>query len=208
MYATEFLVMLCGRYSFSSSASGELEHLHSRVANVFEELVDRRSEHPEVLRDYRKLPEFFGNDPENVVIGPFDPLSALRCRVAERDRPVRLEASEMIYPHHVAHLRRERDPPQPPAVAVRLELVPPVKRVAPELSVVAERVRRAARDRNRFQIGVKVEVLGIRPHVCRVESHVNRNVADYFDALRIRVRLERVPLRVKKILDRRVVLDF
>src|SRR5439155_25288520 len=87
-----------------------------------------------------------------------------------RDGPVCDEAAEVVDPGKVDQLERTAQARDPPAVALPAVHVPVVERVAPELAVRAERVRRRARDL------ALLEQLGLRLVICALASDVDRDV--------------------------------
>ena len=86
---------------------------------------------------------------------------------------------------------RPREPPDPPVVAVAAQRRPVVERVAPQLALVGERVRRRARD------GVVAEHPGVRAVVGRRRGDVDRDVTDQADAAIGGVRAQRGPLALE-----------
>ena len=76
---------------------------------------------------------------------PAHPAPAARVGRARRHRPVRREAAEVVDAREVEELERAPEALGPPAVAAALHRRPVVDRVAPQLALVGEQVRRRAR---------------------------------------------------------------
>ena len=77
-------------------------------------------------------------------------------------------------------------------------IVPVIERIAPELSVRREVIRRAACHRLRLTLRVELKELGVRPGIRRIRRDINRQVADNRDAVRGRIVLQALPLLVEQ----------
>ena len=82
---------------------------------------------------------------------------------------------------------------------------PAVQRVAPELPVRGEIVRRHAGHALRVQIPIHLEIQGVLPHVAAARRYVDRDIAEQGDLFIRRVRPERGPLPVEQVLHEGVV---
>ena len=100
----------------------------------------------------------------------------------------------------ISHFEVVDDTLRHPGVAVLFHRFVIVKRIAPELSVFGEIIRRHSRDFGGFKVLVEPEIRGISPHVGRIVRHVYRHISEYLDAQRIDVFLKLCPLRIEKVL--------
>ncbi len=107
----------------------------------------------------------------------------------------------MVDTDDVVELLRAAHAADPPAEAVLRHGLVVVERVAPELSVRAEAVRRNAGDLGGDVPFVELEHLGLCPHVGGVHRHVDGQVADDADAEGMDIVPERRPLAEKEKLD-------
>src|SRR5205814_1559425 len=92
---------------------------------------------------------------------------------AGANRPRAVEAEKVIDPHAVEVLHHRSKPPHPPLILSRLMRRPAVMRVAPELPVRTETIRRAPRNDRRLPRAVEHEQLRMRPHVTTVAGDEN-----------------------------------
>ena len=106
-------------------------------------------------------------------------------------RPVGREGAEVVDPHEVEELEDPPEPGDPPRVALAPRRGPVVHRVAPELPVGGERVRRDAR----HEAGL--EQLGVGAFVGGVGRDVDRDVADQTHAAVGGIPAQRRPFAVE-----------
>ncbi len=99
---------------------------------------------------------------------------------------------------HARQLRAH--PPQPPAEVGAAQRLPVVYRIAPQLALVGEVVRRHAPDHSRLAGGGELEQLAVRPGFHRGGADVERQIAEQPHPARACVRAQLVPLHVKGIL--------
>lgn len=85
----------------------------------------------------------------------------------------------MVEPYHVEQAAGRAQPLNPPAIAFVCHGVPIVQRIAPELPVRAEIVRRNTRHAERPAIVVELEQRRVFPHVRRVVRHIDGQIADH-----------------------------
>ena len=107
----------------------------------------------------------------------------------------------MVDADDVVQLAGAVDAADPPAEAVLPHAVPVVQRVAPQLSVGAEIVWRYAGHGLGDQRLVQLEELRLRPHVGGIHGHIDGQVADDADALRVDIVPQPVPLLEEQILQ-------
>ena len=110
---------------------------------------------------------------------------------ARRDGPVGREGAEVVDPDEVEELEDAPEPGDPPRVALAPRRGPVVDRVAPELAVGGERVRRDARDE------AGLEQLGVGALVGGIGRDVDRDVADQTHAAVGGIPAQRRPFAVE-----------
>ena len=169
----------------------ELEHVHPGQPELVAQPHHRRGDHPEVLGHDRKPAELGDDGVEQLAPGPWPPDALSGRRGAGRHGPVRDEAAEVVDAGQVDELERAAEALDPPAVAGRAQRRPVVERVAPELALVGERVRRHACDH------VVEEELRPGEMVGAALGDVDRQVADDSDAALVRVPPQRAPLALE-----------
>ena len=192
----------------SLGVKGELQNAHSREARIAYKLPHAVRQHTEILRNVahmREPPAQYADKPHAGAAHPIPALGALRVG---GDRPEAFKAAEMVDPQHIVELARAVNAAYPPAVAVCAHTVPIVQRIAPELPLVGEGVRRTARDKRRHIIPIQHEEMRLAPHVGRVERDIYRDIAYKLHAVSVRVGAQRVPLLIKKHLHKAMILYF
>jgi hypothetical protein len=113
----------------------------------------------------------------------------------------------VIEPHHVHEPQRLAHPVDPPAEAVLAEMVPVVKRAAPELAGGAEGVGRHTGDDGGATVRPELPLARVRPYVRRIIGDEDGHVADDADAPVIGVAPELEPLPEENVLEEPVRLD-
>ena len=106
----------------------------------------------------------------------------------------------MIDAEHIAELQIVLDAADPPSEFGLLQIFPVIDRVAPELTVLRERVGRASGDLSRDIFLIKEEHLRVCPCVSAVECCVEGDVAYDLDPVFIGIRAKFFPLLVELIL--------
>src|SRR5206468_3312425 len=96
----------------------------------------------------------------------------------------------------------------PPIVAALREYVPAIKGIAPELAGTAESVWRHTTHNFGTELLIEAEDGAMRPHVCTIEVHENRDVAKNANAATPRFRTQRAPLFEEGELDRAFDVEF
>ena len=106
----------------------------------------------------------------------------------------------MIDAHEIETRELRAHASEPPAETAALHRVPVVERVAPELAVGVEVVRRYAGHRQRLAARVEREQLAVPPDLDAVAIDVERQVAEQVDAALVGVALQRGPLQLEQVL--------
>jgi hypothetical protein len=135
-------------------------------------VLDRRGDDAKVLGDDRQLAQLGLGRVERRAPGPTDPPPRPGIGRPAGDRPVRHEAAEVVHPRQVEEVEGAAEALDPEAVAAAAHRRPVVDRVAPELALLREVVRRRARD------DVVAEELGVGLVVGAAGRDVDRHVAD------------------------------
>ena len=89
----------------------------------------------------------------------------------------------MIKADHIDMRQQRAQAVDRPAITGPPQSVPVVDRIAPELSLGAEIVRRYTGDETRPVARVQLEQLGVGPHVARIGRYEKRQIADQAHAL-------------------------
>ncbi len=140
--------------------------------------------------------------------GPGHPASAERRLLRCRNGPVGRERAEVVDAQQVAGGEAGPDARDPPRVALVLQHVPPVERIAPELPRRAEVVGRNAGDGGGPAGGVELKEVLARPHVRAVVRDVDRDVAHDGDAALARHAPHALPLAKEEELDVALVVHL
>src|SRR5258708_6280866 len=117
-----------------------------------------------------------------------------RSWFARRNLPELGKPAEMIEADVVKIVRDPAHPVDPPGISLLLHHVPAIKRIAPALSVFAEKIRGHAGDDFGIEFGIQTKQIGMGPDVGAVEFYEDRDVAH--DADRIRRAISSRPLHV------------
>src|ERR1700676_5629291 len=96
---------------------------------------------------------------------------------ARRYLPELRKSAEMIEANVVEIVRDPAHPLDPPRISLRLHNVPAIKRMAPALAVLTEKIRRHASDDFGIEVGVQTKQIGVSPDTGAVEIHQDRDVA-------------------------------
>ena len=135
-------------------------------------------------------------------------MSELRRLITIRNRIIFIEAAEVIDPHHIIELITVGDPLHPPRIFRLAVIFPAVQRVTPQLSRSRERIRRTSGHRSRRQCIIQLEQLRIRPGICAVKSHINRNIPNNLYLFLIRIIFQCKPLFCEQILLKLIKFYF
>src|SRR6202045_1470544 len=156
----------------------KLENRHPRNLQPLPQSVNFGRDVSEIFSEERRAAQSGANGVEEIVTGTVDPGTIDRGWVGSRNFPELIEATKMIKPDVVAVARCPSQTLDPPFVARRLQLVPAVKRVAPALSRLAEKIWRNTRHHFRIQILIQTEQFAVGPDVGAVVVDKDRYIAD------------------------------
>ena len=179
---------------------GKLQHLHTGVARVAEQLSHRGGEETQVLGDNVLFPQaaIHRLKKRNARTGLPD---AVFCSLVPiRDGIIGVEAPEVVNAQGVVELELPSDAPQPPGVAVLLHPLPVEQGIAPQLAVGGKVVRGAACNLGGPPVLIQLELVGIGPHVSAVQGHIDGQVPNDGNPLLVGVLLQVPPLGIKEVL--------
>ena len=186
----------------------KLEHLHAREAALAHKLT----------HGVRHIAQIFGNDfmpaevplrtAEQIDARALFPVARLGILAACGDGEILVKAAEVIDARHIVKLVAIPQTAHPPAVAGLLVIVPAVKRIAPELAIRRETIRRAAGHSGGHVITIELEQLRMRPGIRAVHGDIDRDIADDLDAVCVGIGLERAILLAELELQILLELDI
>ncbi len=145
-----------------------------------------RGDQAQVLGHQRQRPERRLKRAEERQPGRLDPLALDRRLLLGGDRPVGLEAAEVVEADDVIKLAGAADAVDPPVEAALGQHIPAIERVAPALAGGREVVGRHAGDANGLQVLVQLEEIGVNPDVGRIHVDEDGHVAEDADSAALR----------------------
>ena len=143
--------------------------------------MDSGGKKAQVLRDKLKIMEPVGKYTYQIHAGALPPAPVFGGFLAIGDCPVAFHPPEVIDANHIKQAARALYPADPPAVAVLFHALIVIQRVAPELTVGSEIVRRNAGDLGGHQVLSQLEEFRLRPHVGGIHGHIDGHVANNLD---------------------------
>ena len=139
--------------------------------------------------------------PKQVHPGADLPLAVAGRGAARRDGPVGIKAAEVVDAEQVVNAQSMADPLHPPGVSCLFMVRPVIQRVAPQLAIRREIIRRAAGHPGKAALAVQLKQGAAHPGVHRVRRDVNGDIAQDLHALCIGVVLDGFPLGVELVLQ-------
>src|ERR1700731_3171194 len=182
-------------------AETELQHSESGNLQPLAQCMHSRRDVAQILREERQTSESLTQLVKQIVPRTIHPSAVNRSRIRSWNLPELVESSEMIKPYVVAIPRGPSQPLHPPVVASRLHHIPAIKRITPTLSGLAEKIRRNARDYLWFQSLVQLKQVRVRPHICAIVVHKDRDIADNTHRALRTIFSQRLPLLVESKLQ-------
>ena len=167
------------------AAEGELQDEHPRQAELQPQSVDRRGDHPQVLRHQRRqAAQGVAQPPQQLRPGPGSPSGRSPRSASRRERPSRLRSRESgpVAPQ-VGLAPHRPQAGDPPGVVGALQLLPVVQGVPPQLAGSREVVGGDAGDGVGTTLFVELEQLGVGPDVVRIAGDEDGHVTHDADAV-------------------------
>ena len=183
----------------------KLQHLHARKSGLFQH---RRRQKAQILRNDRKLAKAFLHRLKQLIARALFPVAKFSGPVLCRDRIIGIKSTEMIYAHNIIQTEAVLHAGQPPCVIRCLMMLPPVKRISPQLAGRGKGIRRTSGNCLRLSGFIKLEQLRMSPAVCTVHGDIDRDITDDPYAAPVCIMLELCPLLLKLILQKFIEQDF
>ena len=200
VYNTVVIVIVGKIVALPACVKRKLQHFHPRKFCLLHKFQHTRCQKSQILRDHLAVPESLLHGFKQLVSRPFLPHAMLRRLILVRDRPVLVKTPEMVDAHDVVYVKTVGKPSDPPRKPRLLMVRPPVQGIAPELPGSGERIRRAPCNLDGDICLIEPEKLGVRPRICTVECHIDRDVSHDADPFFVGVVFERAPLLGEQIL--------
>ena len=191
-----------------AGVKGKFQHLHAGEAAVPHQLPHSVAHIAEILGNDLPLAQRLLHGAEQLDAGAFFPVAIHRRLAAVGDGEILIEAAEVVDAHHIVQLKAVPQPGDPPLIAGRTVRLPAVERVAPQLTGGGETIRGNARHRRGDVVLVQLEQPRVCPCVCRIQRHIDGDIADDLDALAVGVGFQLAPLLVELELKILVVLHL
>src|SRR5450755_3134975 len=118
-----------------------------------------------------------------------------------RNFPELREPAKMIEAHIVEIVRDPTHSVDPPRITLLLHRVPAIQRIAPTLSVFAEKIGRHTGNDLGIELGVQAKLIGVGPDIGTVEVYKDRDVTHHANRMLRTIRSKRLPLFVEKKLQ-------
>ena len=194
------LDMVMGQVLVVPAAKGELQHLHAREGAVGQQLAHAGEQFAQVLGNDGQLAQCGFQCIEQLHAGAVLPLAGAGGGAGGRDRPVGVEAAEVVDAQQIVDAQCVAHPLNPPCIAGLFVVRPVVQGIAPQLAVCGKVVRRAARHPGKAAVGVQLKQLAAHPCIHRVRRDVDGDIAQDLHALLVGVGLDCLPLDAELVL--------
>src|ERR1700722_16931117 len=96
----------------------------------------------------------------------------------------------------------------PPGISLLLHYIPAIQRMAPALSVFAEKIRGHSRDDFGIKLGTQMKQIGMRPNIGAVEINEDRDIAHHSNGMTRAMAAKRLPLFEEKKLHGAADVEF
>ena len=186
----------------------EENNLHTRESAFIAQPLHVCRNDPEILGNDVECAELPLDFIEERLARPLDPMPVDRRLRLSINRPIGLEGAEMVDADDVHLLVQFLKAPLPPRILLGLHGLPVILRIAPELPIRSEVVRRHPRYRARRTILIEIEKLLMRPRIRAVLCHKDGHIAEDLNPLLPRVVMQAIPLQMKDVLLKPVELDL
>ena len=191
-----------------AGVKGKFQHLHAGEAAVPHQLTDRLAHIAKILCNDLPLAQCLLHGAEQLDAGALLPVALRRSLAAVGDGEILIEAAEVVDAHHIVQLEAVPQAGDPPLIAGRTVRLPAVERIAPQLTGGRKSVRGNTRHRRGQIFLIQLEQPRVCPCICRVQRHIDGDIADDPDAFAVGVGFQPAPLLVELELEILVVLHL
>src|SRR5882724_10171716 len=182
-------------------AKAELQHRHAGNVKPFTERVYVGRDVAEIFGKKRQSAKSVAETIEQVVFGAVDPAAIDRRLFVSRNFPKLREAPKVIEPDVIKVVGRPAQAVDPPGIALCLHHIPPIKRITPALTSLAEEIRRHSGNDFGLPVGVQAEEVRVCPDIGAVKVHEYSDVPGHADRALRTIGAQRLPLLGKEKLD-------
>ena len=130
--------------AFFPGIKGKLQYLHAGKSCIFYQFLYAVCHKSQIFCNNVYISKLLLHVLEQGNSWPLFPMAMYRSLFPCRNGIVFIKSSEMVNPNHIIHLETVRHPAHPPGISSRFLIIPPVQRVAPQLSVCGEAIRRTS----------------------------------------------------------------
>ena len=203
-----FHIVLRQMHVIIPTAKAEAQHPHTRIAYKLQQSPYPVIDTAQIFRHNADARQLFPESLEQAFPGTDDPLAVAGIRSSIRDGIVIGKADEMVNADHIIHGAHGFHPLHPPAVAGQPEIMPPIQRIAPQLTILGKIVRRNACHTLGDSVVIQLEHLRVRPCVRTVLRHVNGHIAKQHQTQVVAILLQCHPLVEEKHLHEKMILHI
>jgi hypothetical protein len=182
----------------------KLEHFHARKTALLQQAAYFVGQKAQVLGNDLHLRASGFDGVHKIDSGALHPNAVSRGFRIRVHAPVGGEAAKVVDSEAVEQGCRRTHATNPPGIAGLLHVVPVVDRVAPELTVLAEVVRRNASYAARSALFVQLKLLGRAPDVRTVQRNIDGQIAHNLNAVTVGVGFQPCPLFKEQPLNKLV----
>ena len=194
------LDMVVGQVLVIPAAEGKLQHFHAGKGAVSQQLPHAGEQLAQVLGDDGQLAQRSLQGLKEVHAGAVFPLAGLGGGTVGRDGPVGIEAPEVVDAQQVVDAQGMAHPLDPPCISSLFMIRPVIQRVAPQLTVGGEIIRRAACHTGKTALGIQLEQLAAHPGIHRVGRDIDGDIAQDLHTLVVGILLHSLPLGAELVL--------
>ena len=196
------LDVVVGQVLVVPAAERELQHLHAREGAVCQQLPHAGEELPQILGDDGQLAQRTFQRVEQLHPGAGLPLAGLGGSAVCRDGPVGIKTTEVVDAEQVIDAQRMADTLDPPGIAGLLMVGPVVQRVAPELAVCREVIRRAACHPGKAAVCIQLKQRAAHPGIHGICRDIDGDIAQDLYVVGVGVGLQLLPLDAELVLQK------
>ena len=189
------LDMVMGQINIGRTrAERKLQDLHAGKFVVIAKRLNLLRNDTQIFGNDRKRSESGDQPIEKMPSGTGHPRTLNSGLVTGRHMPGGLEPAKVVDTYAVELCKQVPEAFHPPVVPPQCQCVPVIERIAPQLSGIAEIIRRHTGHDCWFTASIQQENIPISPHIGRIISYEYRNVPDHCNALGRSIRAQMPPL--------------